>query len=147
MRVTVVEFFKRPDCRLAEGNPDEEKIGAFGVGMVSTPRCWLLPHSIQGFYSLFSVTDDPMVTSGGAHTVHISYSTLPCPKTSGWRFTGKTRRTRCGLYSNLPRTLQLIVPLALRPARQASRSRSSGSRQMDHIYHASSGTRAYPYRI
>lgn len=32
----------------AEGNPDEEKIGAFGVG----------------FYSLFSVTEEPFVTSG-----------------------------------------------------------------------------------
>lgn len=35
----------------AEGNPDEEKIGAFGVG----------------FYSLFSVTEEPFVTSGGKH--------------------------------------------------------------------------------
>lgn len=34
--------------RLAEGNPDEEKIGAFGVG----------------FYSLFSVTEEPFVKSG-----------------------------------------------------------------------------------
>ncbi|EPQ50196.1 hypothetical protein GLOTRDRAFT_141604, partial [Gloeophyllum trabeum ATCC 11539] len=34
--------------KIAEGNPDEEKIGAFGVG----------------FYSLFSVTEDPFVTSG-----------------------------------------------------------------------------------
>ena len=33
---------------LAEGNPDEEKIGAFGVG----------------FYSLFSVTEEPFVKSG-----------------------------------------------------------------------------------
>ncbi|KAG8895151.1 hypothetical protein FRB99_000735, partial [Tulasnella sp. 403] len=35
--------------KIAEGNPDEEKIGAFGVG----------------FYSLFSITDEPFVTSGG----------------------------------------------------------------------------------
>ncbi|KDQ54066.1 hypothetical protein JAAARDRAFT_409896 [Jaapia argillacea MUCL 33604] len=35
--------------KIAEGNPDEEKIGAFGVG----------------FYSLFSVTENPFVTSGG----------------------------------------------------------------------------------
>lgn len=34
--------------RIAEGNPDEAKIGAFGVG----------------FYSVFSVCDDPFVTSG-----------------------------------------------------------------------------------
>ncbi|KAF9219210.1 hypothetical protein BS17DRAFT_798263 [Gyrodon lividus] len=35
--------------KIAEGNPDEEKIGAFGVG----------------FYSLFSVTEKPFVSSGG----------------------------------------------------------------------------------
>lgn len=34
--------------KIAEGNPDEEKIGAFGVG----------------FYSLWSVCDDPFVESG-----------------------------------------------------------------------------------
>ncbi|RUS35028.1 hypothetical protein BC938DRAFT_476673 [Jimgerdemannia flammicorona] len=33
---------------IAEGNPDEKKIGAFGVG----------------FYSVFSICDNPMVTSG-----------------------------------------------------------------------------------
>ncbi|CAG8463812.1 12087_t:CDS:10 [Funneliformis caledonium] len=35
--------------RIAEGNPDEQKIGAFGVG----------------FYSLFSVCENPFVSSGG----------------------------------------------------------------------------------
>ena len=39
------------DVATAEGNPDEEKIGAFGVG----------------FYSLFSVTEEPFITSGGKH--------------------------------------------------------------------------------
>ncbi|KIM21061.1 hypothetical protein M408DRAFT_112189 [Serendipita vermifera MAFF 305830] len=34
--------------KIADGNPDEHKIGAFGVG----------------FYSLFSVTEEPFVTSG-----------------------------------------------------------------------------------
>ncbi|RUS32742.1 hypothetical protein BC938DRAFT_474458 [Jimgerdemannia flammicorona] len=34
--------------RIAEGNPDEQKIGAFGVG----------------FYSLFSICEDPFVSSG-----------------------------------------------------------------------------------
>ncbi|KIL68939.1 hypothetical protein M378DRAFT_21839 [Amanita muscaria Koide BX008] len=34
--------------KIAEGNPDEDKIGAFGVG----------------FYSVFSITDTPFVTSG-----------------------------------------------------------------------------------
>ncbi|GES95293.1 hypothetical protein GLOIN_2v1834046 [Rhizophagus clarus] len=35
--------------RIAEGNPDEKKIGAFGVG----------------FYSLFKICEDPFVSSGG----------------------------------------------------------------------------------
>ncbi|CAG8589024.1 5426_t:CDS:10 [Diversispora eburnea] len=35
--------------KIAEGNPDEQKIGAFGVG----------------FYSLFSVCEEPFVSSGG----------------------------------------------------------------------------------
>ncbi|PKC14058.1 hypothetical protein RhiirA5_269102 [Rhizophagus irregularis] len=35
--------------KIAEGNPDEQKIGAFGVG----------------FYSLFSVCENPFVSSGG----------------------------------------------------------------------------------
>ncbi|CAB5200411.1 unnamed protein product [Rhizophagus irregularis] len=35
--------------KIAEGNPDEQKIGAFGVG----------------FYSVFSVTETPFVSSGG----------------------------------------------------------------------------------
>ncbi|EXX64311.1 hypothetical protein RirG_143960 [Rhizophagus irregularis DAOM 197198w] len=37
------------DKRIAEGNPDEQKIGAFGVG----------------FYSLFKICENPFVSSGG----------------------------------------------------------------------------------
>jgi hypothetical protein len=56
---------------LAEGNPDEEKIGAFGVGQLPVSCCdvsfdTLIPWT--GFYSLFSVTEEPMVTSGGQHS-------------------------------------------------------------------------------
>lgn len=39
--------------RIAEGNPDEAKIGAFGVG----------------FYSVFSICEDPFVTSGSTALV------------------------------------------------------------------------------
>lgn len=51
---------------LAEGNPDEEKIGAFGVG-VSPSICYVTTAStsVAGFYSLFSITEEPFVTSGG----------------------------------------------------------------------------------
>ena len=38
-----MQFRRPPDVLVAEGNPDEEKIGAFGAG----------------FYSLFSVTEGP----------------------------------------------------------------------------------------
>ena len=51
----------------AEGNPTEENIGAFGVGGLFV-SCWpftILIHLILGFYSLFSVTEEPFVTSGG----------------------------------------------------------------------------------
>lgn len=54
----------------AEGNPDEEKIGAFGVGgskrYLETINFLLT--AFTGFYSLFSVTEEPWVTSGGTPT-------------------------------------------------------------------------------
>jgi hypothetical protein len=52
---------------LAEGNPDEEKIGAFGVGRSKHYLCSIifLCTASVGFYSLFSVTEEPWVTSGG----------------------------------------------------------------------------------
>ncbi|KAJ2913257.1 hypothetical protein MD484_g7175, partial [Candolleomyces efflorescens] len=64
---TVLVRFGNKISYKAEGNPDEEKIGAFGVGSYLTTK--LQPHRLltrfsPGFYSLFSVTDDPFVTSG-----------------------------------------------------------------------------------
>jgi hypothetical protein len=58
---------------LAEGNPDEEKIGAFGVGQSSRypGSIYFLMHVSIGFYSLFSVTEEPWVTSGGTPTLLI----------------------------------------------------------------------------
>jgi len=50
----------------AEGNPDEEKIGAFGVGELSIRTKLLLDAQTSlGFYSLFSVTEEPFVSPGG----------------------------------------------------------------------------------
>lgn len=48
--------------RIAEGNPDEAKIGAFGVG----------------FYSVFSVCEDPFVTSGETGLVRPSLYECLC---------------------------------------------------------------------
>lgn len=48
--------------RIAEGNPDEAKIGAFGVG----------------FYSVFSVCEDPFVTSGDTGLVSCSLVRASC---------------------------------------------------------------------
>ncbi|KAG2107834.1 hypothetical protein BD769DRAFT_1500263 [Suillus cothurnatus] len=53
------DYFEDKDwgrlTKIADGNPDEQKIGAFGVG----------------FYSVFGITDSPLVLSG-ARDVHIS---------------------------------------------------------------------------
>ena len=50
--------------KIAEGNPDEEKIGAFGVCR-PPPRKSCTDRDIQvGFYSLWSVCDEPFVESG-----------------------------------------------------------------------------------
>jgi len=50
---------------LGEGNPDEEKIGAFGVGQFLICGSDLKLILLEGFYSLFSITEKPSVTSGG----------------------------------------------------------------------------------
>ncbi|CAG7850452.1 SubName: Full=Uncharacterized protein {ECO:0000313/EMBL:CCA72144.1} [Serendipita indica DSM 11827] len=64
--------------KIAEGNPDEQKIGAFGVG----------------FYSLFSITEEPFVTSGtkwmgfywrdGKDQLYARRGTLPDGPPSPW---------------------------------------------------------------
>jgi hypothetical protein len=50
----------------ADGNPNEENVGAFGVGN-RTPLIMLVDshRRTAGFYSVFSVTEEPLVTSGG----------------------------------------------------------------------------------
>ena len=54
------------ELHAAEGNPDEEKIGAFGVGVYTySLHSLALLATNAGFYSLFSVTEEPFVTSGG----------------------------------------------------------------------------------
>ncbi|KAF7975917.1 hypothetical protein HWV62_8178 [Athelia sp. TMB] len=73
--------------KIAEGNPDEEKIGAFGVG----------------FYSLFSVTEEPFVTSGGAYSTFNLRAVVDVTQINGWASTGRMARTRWA-----PSTLMLM---------------------------------------
>jgi hypothetical protein len=54
----------------ADGNPDEDKIGAFGVG----------------FYSLFSVTESPLVFSGGVCLSPLPRCRSLTPTDRGMRF-------------------------------------------------------------
>jgi hypothetical protein len=57
---------------LAESsNPDEQKLGIFGVGRSKhyLDSIHFLMHASIGFYSLFSVTEEPWVTSGGTPTL------------------------------------------------------------------------------
>jgi hypothetical protein len=49
----------------------------------------------SGFYSLFSVTEEPFVTSGGEHFfVAYGFVLIFSPQDNGWDFIGKTRKTR-----------------------------------------------------
>jgi hypothetical protein len=55
---------------LADGDPDEENIAACGVGRSKhyLGTIHLPTAAPAGFYSLFSVTEDPWVSSGGTPT-------------------------------------------------------------------------------
>ncbi|KAG1788867.1 histidine kinase-like ATPase, partial [Suillus plorans] len=60
------DYFEDKDwgrlTKIADGNPDEQKIGAFGVG----------------FYSIFGITDSPQVFSGGKRqALSLTRSTMP----------------------------------------------------------------------
>ena len=82
----------------AEGNPDEEKIGAFGVGAFTSYSLHFLAvlASNPGFYSLFSVTEEPFVTSGGESRPRFCGAVYHMAlQVNGWDSTGKTRRIRC----------------------------------------------------
>jgi hypothetical protein len=93
---------------LAEGNPDEEKIGAFGVGgSVHHVETIIFSHiASTGFYSLFSVTEEPWVTSGGTPTLLIISPPLYSRTSGQWMnfyWKDKKDQVRClhSLYSNL----------------------------------------------
>lgn len=84
----------------AEGNPDEEKIGAFGVGQYLGPLTTCVQYLfLLGFYSLFSVTEEPFVTSGGGCS-SVAYMLNPEPShrsmdgllLEGWKGPGLFRR-------------------------------------------------------
>lgn len=50
---------------------------------------------LTGFYSLFSVTEEPFVTSGGKQPVYFTDSADSWSvQDNGWAFTGRIRKTR-----------------------------------------------------
>jgi len=55
---------------------------------------YILKQFSQGFYSLFSVTEEPFVSSGGKKLVFTIRSLFTCSKTNGRDSTGKTRKIR-----------------------------------------------------
>lgn len=67
VRNQTIKFLPLCSIISAEGNPDEEKIGAFGVGewFLLSMLLSINLYFCTGFYSLFSVTEEPFVTSGG----------------------------------------------------------------------------------
>jgi hypothetical protein len=54
---------------------------------------------LQGFYSLFSVTEEPFVSSGGKKHDFTIRSLFTSSKTNGRAFTGKTRKIRYVVFS------------------------------------------------
>ncbi len=59
---------------------------------------YILKPFLQGFYSLFSVTEEPFVSSGGKKHVFTIRSLFTSSKTNGRDSTGKTRKIRYYLY-------------------------------------------------
>lgn len=54
----------------------------------------LLSEIISGFYSLFSVTEEPFVTSGGNFDHFAAMSGAHSVQINGWAFIGKIRKIR-----------------------------------------------------
>jgi hypothetical protein len=80
----------------AEGNPDEEKIGAFGVGkqVFGSRSSRIHGVAILGFYSLFSITEEPFVKSGGKFSSSDAKLAIDFVQINGWAFTGRTRKIK-----------------------------------------------------
>jgi hypothetical protein len=128
---------------LADGNPDEEKIGAFGVGGSKDffQTIGFLTAASIGFYSLFSVTEEPWVTSGGTSTslfLSVTVLLLHPRQMDELLLEGQEGSGQPFLYAVFKRHANKALSAIYTP-----RNRRWCGRRMDHISDDASGTWSY----